>query len=77
MCVCLCVCCIYTLFGVGEDVGDLLVVSQVVERMPPAGEDLHVGRAAVIDVGPRRHGNLFCRERKNGRKKKGSVSLLP
>lgn len=57
--VCVCVCELYTLYGVGEDVGDLLPVCQVVQRMPPAGEHVHVGGAAVIDMRPGRHGNVF------------------
>lgn len=35
--------CVLLLFGVGEDVADLLPVRQVAEWMPPAAEVLHVG----------------------------------
>lgn len=55
--------CVYALHGVDEDVGDLLRVGQVVDRMPPAVEVLHVGRAAEIDVRSDRRGNLhFCKQ---------------
>lgn len=40
----------FILCRVGEDVGDLLAICQVAEWMPPAGEVLHVGRAAEVDV---------------------------
>lgn len=32
--------------------GDLLAICQVAEWMPPAGEVLHVWRAAEVDVRP-------------------------
>lgn len=52
---------LYTLFGVGEDVGDLATAGQVAERVPPAGEVLHVGGAAVIDLRRRvRRRHHFC-----------------
>ncbi len=35
--------------GVQERVGDVVLIS---EWMPPAGEDLHVGRAAVVNIWP-------------------------
>lgn len=65
---CVRVCVMYTLFGVGEDVGDLLSVGQVFERTPPAGEVLRLARAAVIDVRPRRHGNLLCEKNQTNKK---------
>ena len=60
----ICVCeCVYPLHGVDEDVGDLLAVGQVVDRMPPAVEMLHVGRAAEVDVRSDRRGNLcLCKQ---------------
>ncbi len=35
--------------GVQERVGDVVLIS---DWMPPAGEDLHVGRAAVVNIWP-------------------------
>lgn len=49
----------YVPVGVSEVVGHLLPVRQVVQRTPPAAEVLHVGRAAQVDVRPRRRGNRW------------------
>ncbi len=38
-----------SLCGVLERVGDVVLIR---DRTPPAGEDLHVGRAAVVNVRP-------------------------
>lgn len=53
------------LLVVGEDVGDLLRLGDVVERMPVAAEVLHVSGATVVNVRPRGLCLILWANRKN------------
>lgn len=65
----------HLLFGVCEQVGDLLAACQVVQRVPPACEILHVGRAAAVDVRSCCHGNCVLWQKKEQTRNPEALSL--